>query len=324
MIAFNPSRINVGSVANLEVEDEVVISPLYTVFQTDETLNAKFLTYFLKSNLGNQQIRSLTSGSVRDTLKYSSLEKILIPSISVQEQNNLVKQLDLLTKLIELREEEIEQLDELIKSRFVELFGEPEHNIKGWKIIKMEKLCGVSSSKRIYQNEQSMTGIPFLRISDLVSRMDTGSKECDLYIPEDRFEELKEQGLVPKAGDILVTARGTLGRCYIIAEDDEFYFQDGMITWLSEFQDEITPLYTSYLFTMPGFRKQIDSLQAGSTVAYLSISMTKKLDIMVPTLDLQNQFASFVQVIDKLKVEVKRALDETQILFDSLMHQYFE
>lgn len=73
----------------------------------------------------------------------------------------------------------------------------------------------------------------------------------------------------------MLTARGTLGRCYIIQDEDEFYFQDGMITWLSKYDERITPLYISCLFEMPGFRKQIDSLQAGSTVAYLSISMTK-------------------------------------------------
>ena len=167
----------------------------------------------------------------------------------------------------------------------------------------MEHLCEVGSSKRIYQNEQSMEGVPFLRISDLVNRIDTGSKKCDLYIPIEKFAELKEQGLVPRSGDILLTARGTLGRCYIVQSDDEFYFQDGMITWLSNYDRRITALYISYLFEMPGFRKQIDALQAGSTVAYMSISMTKKLNIMVPPIELQNQFADFVKQVDKSKLQ---------------------
>ena len=74
---------------------------------------------------------------------------------------------------------------------------------------------------------------------------------------------------------------------------------------------------------MPGFRKQIDALQAGSTVAYMSISMTKKLNIMVPPIELQNQFADFVKQVDKSKVAVQKALEKTQLLFDSLMQQYF-
>ena len=193
-------------------------------------------------------------------------------------------------------------LDDLIKSRFVELFGNPEYNSLGWDVEKMCDICEVGSSKRIYQSEQSNSGVPFLRISDLVNRMDTGAKECDLYIPEERYEELEKQGLVPEVGDILLTARGTLGRCYIYRENDRFYFQDGMITWLSKFREDITPLYISYLFLMDGFRKQIDNLQAGSTVAYLSISMTKKLEVMIPPIELQTKFGVFVEQTDKLKV----------------------
>ena len=168
-----------------------------------------------------------------------------------------------------------------------------------------------------------MTGVPFWRISDLVAKMDTESVESCLYIPESRYEELKIQGLVPETGDILVTSRGTLGRCYIISSDDRFYFQDGMISWLSHYADEITPLYIQYLFDMPGFRKQIDGMQAGSTVAYLSIAMLKKLDIMLPSKALQEEFSAFVAQVDKSKSVIQKSLDETQLLFDSLMQKYF-
>ena len=227
---------------------------------------------------------------------------------SLDRQKEIVSTLNKIEKVIESRTKELELLDELIRARFVEMFGNPDVNEKNWNVYKMEQLCEVGSRKRIYQNDQSLTGIPFLRISDLVNRMDTGSKDCDLFIPEELFEKFKKQGLVPARGDILLTARGTLGRCYIIQDDDEFYFQDGMITWLSKFDEKITPLYISYLFEMPEFRKQIDSLQAGSTVAYLSISMTKELNVMVPPLELQNQFAAFVAQTDKSKFDIHKFL----------------
>ena len=227
---------------------------------------------------------------------------------SLDRQKEIVSTLNKIEKVIESRTKELELLDELIRARFVEMFGNPDVNEKNWNVYKMEQLCEVGSSKRIYQNDQSLTGIPFLRISDLVNRMDTGSKDCDLFIPEELFEKFKKQGLVPARGDILLTARGTLGRCYIIQDEDEFYFQDGMITWLSKYDERITPLYISYLFEMPEFRKQIDSLQAGSTVAYLSISMTKELNVMVPPLELQNQFAAFVAQTDKSKFDIHKFL----------------
>ena len=321
--AYNPSRINVGSVDWQRNEERVIVSPLYNVFSVSEELDQEYLYYYLKSDFALQRIRAVATGSVRDNLKLEMLKEFPILLPPKNDQKTIANNLDRVKRIIELRKSEIDKMNELIKARFVELFGDPDNNEKSWDIDKMEHLCEVGSSKRIYQNEQSMEGVPFLRISDLVNRIDTGSKKCDLYIPIEKFAELKEQGLVPRSGDILLTARGTLGRCYIVQSDDEFYFQDGMITWLSNYDRRITALYISYLFEMPGFRKQIDALQAGSTVAYMSISMTKKLNIMVPPIELQNQFADFVKQVDKSKVAVQKALEKTQLLFDSLMQQYF-
>ena len=189
------------------------------------------------------------------------------------------------------------------------MFGEPENNNKAWPVKSLDKLCTVGSSKRVYQSEQSSEGVPFWRISDLVSKIDTGTVDSALFISEIKYTELKRAGLVPVTGDILVTSRGTLGRCYIIQDEDCFYFQDGMISWLSNYSEEITPLYLQYLFTMSGFRKQIDNTQAGSTVAYLSIAMLKKLQVMVPDKALQEQFAAFVAQTDKSKFRMQKSLE---------------
>ena len=283
--------------------------------------NEEYLRFAMLKSL--KEIEQRTAFVTVKHLSAKELNKLELDVPELTKQDKIADTLSRLERVIEARKEELEKLDDLIKARFVELFGDPDNNEKSWDIDKMEHLCEVGSSKRIYQNEQSMEGAPFLRISDLVNRIDTGSKKCDSYIPIEKFAELKEQGLVPRPGDILLTARGTLGRCYIVQSDDEFYFQDGMITWLSNYDRRITALYISYLFEMPGFRKQIDALQAGSTVAYMSISMTKKLNIIVPPIELQNQFADFVKQVDKSKVAVQKALEKTQLLFDSLMQQYF-
>lgn len=246
-----------------------------------------------------------------------------IPLPCLAEQLNIAKKLKKVDVLIALRKEQLAKLDQLVKVRFVELFGDPEQNTKEWPVRPLGELCSVGSSKRIYQNEQSPEGIPFWRISDLVSKMDTGTADGDLFIPVEKYSELKQAGLVPAAGDILVTSRGTLGRCYIIKAEDCFYFQDGMISWLSKYSDGITPLYLQYLFTMSGFRKQIDSMQAGSTVAYLSIAMLKKIQIMVPSRNAQEQFATFVEQTDKSKLAIQQSLDKLELLKKSLMQEYF-
>ena len=286
-----------------------------------EGTNEEYLRFAMVKAL--KTIEDKTAFVTVKHLSAKELNKLELDIPCIEEQNLRADSLSKLEKIISLREEELRQLDDLIKARFVELFGDPEFNTFGWDTEELGTLCDVGSSKRIYQNEQSQEGVPFWRISDLISKMDTGVADSGLFIPEERYVELKNAGLVPTTGDILVTSRGTLGRCYIIKDEDKFYFQDGMISWLSSYVDGITPLYLQYLFTMPGFRKQIDGMQAGSTVAYLSIAMLKKLRVMVPPIETQNCFALFVEQLDKSKVAVQKALEKTQVLFDSLMQQYF-
>ena len=236
------------------------------------------------------------------TLNKATLLQTKIKTHDIEEQKKIVDILNKVNYIIQQRKRQLQELDNLTKARFIEMFGEPENNNKAWPVKSLDKLCTVGSSKRVYQSEQSSEGVPFWRISDLVSKIDTGTVDSALFISEIKYTELKRAGLVPVTGDILVTSRGTLGRCYIIQDEDCFYFQDGMISWLSNYSEEITPLYLQYLFTMSGFRKQIDNAQAGSTVAYLSIAMLKKLQVMVPNKALQEQFAAFVAQTDKSKL----------------------
>ena len=276
--------------------------------------NYKYLYYALKNT------RIPNTGYNRH-FKWLKEAKIEYPD--THSQQKIVEILDKVTKIIEEREQELLKLNDLIKARFVEMFGNPEFNTMQWPTKKLSELCNVGSSKRIYQNEQCAEGIPFLRISDLNERIDNVKNAPGLFIPTEKYNELKENDLVPTAGDILVTSRGTLGRCYIVRQEDKFYFQDGMISWLADLNNQITSVYLSQLFAMSGIQKQIASLQAGSTVAYLSISMLKKLNIMLPPLDRQKQFSAFVQQADKSKAVVQKSLDESQMLFDSLMQKYF-
>ena len=236
------------------------------------------------------------------TLNKATLSKVEIEVCSLEKQKEIVELLDKVSTVLDGRNEELKKLDEIVKARFVELFGDSENNNKHWLVYKLDELCDVGSSKRIYQEEQTSEGIPFWRISDLVNKMDVGYANSGLFISQEKYDELKEKEQVPVAGDILVTSRGTLGRCYIISKTDKFYFQDGMISWLSKYKHGITPLYIKHLFMTSGLIRQINGMQAGSTVAYLSITMLKKLDIMLPDPDVQLQFEEFVKQVDKSKV----------------------
>ena len=281
----------------------------------------EYLWYALSSKI--DELNSKGTGSTFKAVNKSTLSETEIPLPPLDEQRHIAATLDKVTDLISKRRQQLDKLDELVKARFVEMFGDPESNDKNWPVLPMSKICSVGSSKRIYQSEQSSSGVPFWRISDLTNLITTGTVTSELYIPEERYKKLKSQGQVPAPGDILITSRGTLGQCYIVKVNDKFYFQDGMISWLSGYVDGVTPLYISYLFMMPGFRKQIDSMQAGSTVAYLSIAMIKKLKVMLPDIESQQQFASFVGKTEKAKTTISRSLEKLETLKKALMQEYF-
>ena len=282
-----------------------------------------YLGHYFTSTKYRNIISELSAGANINNIRNEHIDLLEIPLPPLEIQKQIADNLDKVTRTIDICNSIIEKFDLLVKSRFVEMFGDTEVNSNNHPVHKLSDLCTVSSSKRIYQEEQSSSGVPFLRISNLVELIDNGRFGSDLFIPEEKYNELFTNGLVPKADDILVTSRGTLGKCYIIQEHDKFYFQDGMISWLYDIDKSITPLYLTLLFDTRDIKRQIDNLQSGSTVAYLSIAMLKKLNIVVPPLALQEQFADFVKQVDKSKLAVKQALEKAEILKNALMQEYF-
>lgn len=327
LIYKNTLTVGMGSVQidiGILTDDTIYsVSPAYHTYKING-INADYLKYCLECRNQDMFVRFVKRGSRQG--KSVDLKRWITYKIPVWDegyQKKIVTVLDKVAHLIEERHKQLLLMDELIRSRFIEMFGDPKNNNKEWPIKSLDKLCTVRSSKRIYQSEQSSKGVPFWRVSDLVSKMETGVVDSTLFISEIKYAELKRDGLVPAAGDILVTSRGTLGRCYIIQEEDCFYFQDGMISWLSNYSEEIIPLYLQYLFTMSGFRKQIDNMQAGSTVTYLSIAMLKKLQVMVPAEELQTQFADFVAGVDKSKYCHEKCITVCHCVLHHIRKEWF-
>ncbi len=309
----------------LECVDIGIVSPAYPVFentQPDKVTN-EYLKYYFKSAIFQNAISHFAQGSTRTSLKLNKLKTVTIDVPDVKTQKEMTENLDEIESLLSQRKQQLAMLDELVKAKFIEMFGDPKDNKLKWPSCLLEELFTVGSSKRIYQSEWVSEGIPFLRISDLMNKIEKKSETAELFISEALYEDLKKNHLVPTAGDILVTSRGTLGKCYEIQKHDAFYFQDGMISWLYNRSEKIINAYFIYLFQMPGFRIQIDTVPAGSTVNYLSIARIRKLKIMCPPIGLQHQFANFVSCIDSVKADAERSLRGLDLLKRSLMQEYF-
>lgn len=284
---------------------------------------APFLGWFFRSPRYRMQISNASAGVNINNIRAEDIDNMEIDLLTVKQREEAVRKLNAITRLISLRQRQAEKLDELVKARFVEMFGDPVRNTKQFPLVELQDLYDVSSSKRVYQDEMVLDGIPFLRISDIVEKSTNDKCTPQCFISQEMYDQLSKKGLTPNVGDILVTSRGTLGLCYEVKPGEKFYFQDGMISWLYNRKDCVINTYLLYAFRMPGIRKQIDGSNDGSTVSYLSIARLKRLKIELPPLALQTEFSHFVHEADREKERIQRSAALLATLKRSLMQQYF-
>ena len=319
--AYNPSRINVGSVDWQRHEDRVIVSPLYNVFTVAAQLDQQYLYYYLKSDFALQRIRAVATGSVRDNLKLAMLYEFPIDLPSIEHQKSIVEILDRAKQVIALREQELQTLDDLIKARFVEMFGDPETNPKGWRQVTVGDVCssivrgpfGSALKKEFFVTPDETT----YKVYEQKHAIQKSATIGTYYVTAEKFNELKrfECG----AGDIIMSCSGTMGELYQLPERCE----RGIINQaLCKFtlNDRILPI--CFLIYM---RQTIGNLETkGSGIQNIAaVSYVKAMPINLPPMSVQAEFANFVAQVDKSKVVVQKALNEAQLLFDSLMQEYF-
>lgn len=309
--AYNPSRINVGSVDYQRYEDKVIVSPLYNVFTVSDNLDKRYLYYYLKSDIALQRIRNVASGSVRDNLKLSMLYEFPINVRDIEEQRSIVYKLDQIRNIIDLRQKELEQLDELVKARFVELFGDPRINPKGYDIVPISSLFDVGSSKRVFESDWREAGVPFYRAREIVKLSRDGYVDNELFIEESMYEAYKEKYGVPKAGDMMVTGVGTLGVCYIVKETDRFYFKDGNTLWFKN-KGLCDVRFIKDQYDMDFVKGQITANANVSTVGTYTITNANNTLVLLPPLEEQGEYVAFCSLVDKSKFVGAICIDKIQ------------
>ena len=292
----------------------------FKVLDTRE-LNIRYFMYYLKSSHFKEQLSRYITGSAQLNYGPSHLKKMVMPIVSICEQQEIISLLDETQVLIELRKQQLEKLDTLIKARFVEMFGDPVSNPKQWKMIELGQLTSVGSSKRIFEKEYVAEGVPFYRTKEIVELSKGNQISTELFISRERFDEIKQQYGVPQIGDLLISAVGTIGVIWIVDGKNDFYFKDGNLIRVDR-SDKYNSVYMKTVLEnlISEYKKQ---MSAGTAYAALTISGVSNMKVYDVPLAFQNEFAAFVSQVDKSKAIVQKALTEAQLLFDSLMQKYF-
>ena len=317
--AYNPSRINVGSVDWQRKEERVIVSPLYNVFAVSERLRQQYLYYYLKSNFALQRIRSVATGSVRDNLKLEMLKEFPIWLPSVEEQDAIVKKLDIVNEVINFRRQEILKLENLAQARFVEMFGDPISNPYRYDKVSLSELADIKIGpfgSLLHKEDYIEGGHALLNPSHIVDGKILPDDK--LTISDEKYEELSAYQL--KTGDVVMGRRGEMGRCAVVPRDG---FLCGTGSLLIRTKGEITADYIQKIISFPSFKKSIEDMAVGQTMPNLNVPIVSRFQIIKPPLEVQDRYYKFVAQVDKSKDSVQKALDEAQLLFDSLMQQYF-
>ena len=311
--AYNPSRINVGSVDWQRYEDRVIVSPLYNVFSVAPQLNQQYLYYYLKSNYALQRIRDVATGSVRDNLKLAMLYEFPIGLPDVEQQKEIVERLDRVKQVLALREQELQTLDDLTKARFVEMFGDPLHPLESDPLSTVAVLERGRFSTRPRNDPRYYNGgYPFIQTGDIAN--------CNHRLMSYKQTLNKLGTTVSKRftlGTIVIAIVGaTIGATAILQR--EVYAPDSVIG--------ISPNSYNNVFLealLRFWRPKLLEIAPEFARANINLEILGKLPIIRTSLDRQESFAYFSEQVDKSKVAVQKALDEAQLLFDSLMQQYF-
>ena len=291
--AYNPSRINVGSVDVQECEDRVIVSPLYVVFSVDEKLNRRYLLHYLKSDITLTYIKAYASGSVRDNLKFSILKDFPINLPSAEEQEQIVATLDGIEHLIALRKEELDSLDELVKSRFIELFGDTPDGEK----VAMADICRIITDGTHQPPKFVSEGIPFLFVSNIVTN--EIRYDAQKFISEETYAELIKRTPIA-IGDILLSTVGSYGHPAVVKTEKPFCFQRH-IAYLKPNADIVDSEYLRGAILSADVQRQIDEGVKGIAQKTLNLSEIRKIRLPLPPIELQEQFAAFVEQTDKSK-----------------------
>ena len=313
--AYNPSRINVGSIDILKEYDVGALSPMYVIFSVDETkLLPDYFKYYFQTHKFNENVKNNTQGSVRNSLSFKALSEFeyLLPPL--EEQKRMVKILDQVNKIIEKYQNLINEKEQFIKSQFVEMFGDSIENPKNNEIVKLSDIAEYWNGLTYKPTDVNKEGTIVLRSSNIQNSQlnyeDIVRVNCNI----------KEKQYV-KDNDILMCSRNgsarLVGKVAVIKDTKE------RMTF-GAFMMIIRSKYYPYLFSYfqtDAFRNQIKS-GATTTINQITGNMLNKIKLPLPNMKDIEQFAEIVKQIDKQKFEVEKTIDVYNNMLETLISIY--
>lgn len=284
-----------------------------------EKINNHYLYWFLKGR--TEYLNSLGRGATFKEISKQIVSNIEIDVPPIEQQKRAVNQLEKANAIIRLRKQQLQKLDELVKARFVEMFGDPVQNSLKW-VTKLLLEMGYCKNGVNFHSGDSGIEIHCLGVGDF---KDYSVVDGTDYLPTISLsEEPPEESMLQDGDIVFVRSNGNkalVGRCLVVYPHNTPTTYSGFCIRYRLTSDEVNTSYLLRVLKADSMRKKM--IGRGANIQNLNQKTLATLNIPIPPMELQEQFAEFVNQTDKSKIAVQKALDEAQLLFDSLMQKYF-
>ena len=245
---------------------------------------------------------------------------------SLDKQKRIIDSLGRCERVIESRKHELQLLDNLIKARFVEMFGDLANPECSWDKSKLIDVCADKDDikcgpfgTQLNKDEYIKSGIAVWEIPQINAAFLIKPTH---FLTKEKAEQLKAYTIIP--GDIAMSRKGNVGKCALFPDNYPEGIIHSDVLRIRVDCKRINPLFMMCQLHYSGaVTRQIELVSSGAIMAGVNVTKLKQIYVHVPPIELQHQFADFVNQVDKSKVAVQKALEKTQLLFDSLMQQYF-
>ena len=306
-----------------EKKERMITAVDCTICRPDKSIVSKeYLCYFMRSNAYYARLLGNVTGTTRKRISRKNLGSVELNIPSREEQKEVVKQLDCLVSVIASRTKELQLLDDLIKARFVEMFGDAVDNPMGWEKRQLQEIvtddCTISYGI-VRTGDDQEEGVPVFRPVDIVNRV---PKLDELKKTTEEISN-KYKRTVLKGREMLITVRANIADTYIIGEEFKGCNVGRGIVPIRTKEDIMVLEFLKYLMDSKHLNDKIRSKAKGITLIQLNMEDLREVELIVPPLEQQKVFVEFANQVNKSKFAVQKTLEQTQTLFDSLMQKYF-
>lgn len=308
----------------------VLANNLFKIIPNENKLDKNYLFLLLKSDKVFKFFQLAMAGGAMPALSFKIVGVLPLSFPSLPEQTKVANFLTAVDEKITLLTQKADLLSQYKKGVMQQIFSQElrfkddnGQEFPEWEEKTLGELYSITSSKRVFQNEWTKTGVPFYRAREVVKLSENGFVDNELFISTEMFLEYKTKYGVPQENDLIVTGVGTIGRMYVVKASDKFYFKDGNIIWFKVINNVADSQFIKQLFQSPIIKKQIEGNASITTVGTYTIDSAKKTLIPYPSLPEQTKIANFLTAIDDKITTNQTQLNAVKQYKQGLLQQMF-